>query len=156
MKSRAIGIAFIIGFVLVVSFLPLSTAQAKKCYDASNNEIPCYDSNYYQTQQAKRANPPTIPPAPRTNTPSPTPTDTATPTPANTSTAEQPSATASPAAQSAYPSPAPAAGGGNGSAPTPQTASNVSLILPLLFGGGGLLAGFLIGLLVGVYVIRRA
>ncbi len=149
MKSRLIVFVAFVGLALALAFFPQHRAQAKTCYDESKNVIPCPQSNYKQTQQAKKAEGPSATPVPPTDTPTSTPTDTPVPTATNTPTPQQSSALV---AASACPSPAAAVANSSGQTPPPSPAGGFSF-WPLLLGGGGLLSGILIGLLVGTNLI---
>jgi len=100
-NHRAMTLLAMGSLALALALMPQSTAQAKTCYDSSKNVIPCPQSNYKQTQQAKKANGPSDTPVLPTKTLTPTPTDTQTSTPTITpsltstpSPTNQPSSTA--------------------------------------------------------------
>lgn len=134
----------------VVTMIP-RVVQAQTCTDATGAPAPCPNNPNTSNNQdsgRKKRNTPTSPPP--TQTPTSTPTSTATATPTSTSTATKAAlvvdqkACPSPAAVVANVVPPTAPAGGNPGSPFP----------PGLLGGGGLLAGFLIGLLVPA--VRKA
>ena len=147
MKSQTILMVAIIGLMLGFALLPQHGAQAKTCYDSSKNPIPCGQSNYVMTQQAKKAAGPSSTPVPPTETPTQTPPPTPTDTPAPpASITPQASALVAQPVPSACPKPAAGVASGPGIAP-PNNPIGLSLF-PWILGGGGLLGGILIGLLV--------
>ncbi len=137
----------ILGLMLGFALLPQNEAQAKTCYDSSKNPIPCPQSNYVMTQQAKKAAGPSSTPVPPTDTPTqtPSPTPTNTPLPPASDTPQATALVVQPAA-SAFPNPP--AGGAPGPVTTPPGNALGSLLFPWIMGGAGFLAGILVGLLI--------
>lgn len=132
MQKRVLWM-FLLGGLLAAG-LALSktdTAQAKKCYDLAQNEIPCADLK-------TRRPPPTEIPASATptDTPTSTPTSTPTTTPTPTDTATD-TPTSSPTLAEVIP-PSPAGANSTGQLPTGP-------ITPWMLGAGILALGILIG-----------
>ncbi len=140
-----LGISIVAG---IATMIP-RVVQAQTCTDATGAPAPCPSnpntSNNQETGRKTR-NTPTSPPPTRTPTSTPTSTPTATPTSTATTAAlvADQKACPSPVAVVANVQPPTSPAGGNPGFPIP----------PGLLGGGGLLAGILIGLLLPA--VRKA
>ncbi len=136
-----------LGLILTACLLAGAAAGGhleKKCYNDSGDEIPCGDSNYYETQVAARATArhsgPVVPAVAASPTPSPTPSPTGTPT----STAA-PTQTAKPTLIQAQGAAPPAASAAQEASPRPSAI--MVLILVLILGFAGVLVVILLFML---------